>query len=269
MSGISLKNLIPAVEEAGKLGMEGQQGVASTYKKDGSILTEYDLKINTLLSEEIRRLYPDENLITEEAGSSFDPEKSYTFAVDPIDGTDAYSQGMPGWAVSVGLLDRSLTPVAGIIYAPAWNSPGCEGTLIFSDKKGEVFINGNKVGIFPEMEESDSLLQLMVSSRVHQDFNLKAFPGKIRNVGGAVLNIAVLLLYHRIIGTIVSPCHIWDLAAAHGIIRNAGLSMEYYSGKKIDYHSMLHGENAEEYMLAGSSENIRKIKPYISRVIPS
>jgi len=269
MSNLSLKSLIPAVKEAGIIGMEGQRGVASTYKNDGSILTEYDIRINTFLYEEISRLFPDANIITEEAEGLFDPDKPYTFAVDPIDGTDAYSQGMPGWAISIGLLDRSLTPVGGLIYAPAWNSPSENGTFIFSDRVGDVYINERPVDTRAESEEGVSLHQIMVSSRIHRDLDMKAFPGKMRNTGGAVLNIAVQLMYSRVIGTVVSPCHIWDLAAAHGIISNAGLNMEYFSGGEIDYHSMLRGENAEEYMLAGTAKGIDEIRSYISIAIPS
>ena len=44
--------------------------------------------------------------------------KPYTFCLDPIDGTDAFSQSMAGWCTSLALLDETLTPVAGIIYAP-------------------------------------------------------------------------------------------------------------------------------------------------------
>jgi len=266
---ITLKSLIPIVEEAGNIGLEGQKDVAFTYKEDGSILTKYDTKINTFLYENIRNTFPDTNIITEEAECDFDSEKSYTFAVDPIDGTDAFSQGMPGWAVSVGLFNRSLIPVAGIIYAPRWGSPSGKGTFIFSDINGSVYTNRKKIHCLPEAGNVPSLYQIMVSSRYHKDWNLQYFPGKLRNTGGAVLNIAAVILYYRVIGAIVSPCHIWDLAAAHGILRNTGLSLEYISGKEIDYHSMLNGENAEEYIIAGTEREIRKIKGYISSFIPS
>lgn len=266
---VSLENLLPTVKEAGKIGLEGQKDVTFTYKEDGSVLTKYDTRINTFLYESIRNFFPDSNIITEEAEVEFDPEKPYTFAVDPIDGTDAFSQGMPGWAVSVGLLDHSLKPVAGIIYAPRWGFPTGEGTLIFSEVDGAVYINGKKLDCIPEAEDVPELHQIMVSSRNHKDWNLKEFPGKLRNTGGAVLNIAAVIMYYRVIGAIVSPCHIWDLAAAHAVLKNMGLSLEYISGKEIDYRSMLNGENAEEYMIAGTEREIGKIKGYISSFIPS
>ncbi len=109
----------------------------------------------------------------------------------------------------------------------------------------------------------------MISSRYHKNWDLKEFPGKLRNYGGAVLNITAVLLYHRVIGALVSPCHIWDLAAAHGILKNAGFSLCYVSGKPVDYSMMLNGENAEEYMVAGRKEGIERIRDYISSTIPS
>ncbi len=176
---------------------------------------------------------------------------------------------MPGWAVSVGLLDSDFDPIGGVVYAPKWGSPAGDGTLLFSDKAGSVYLNDTLLSLTEADEHRAELYQLMVSSHNHKDWNLKHFPGKLRNTGGAVLNIAAVILYYRVIGALVSPCHIWDLAAAHGILKNAGLFIEYISGKKVNYRVLLNGENAEEYMLAGTRENINILKSYILSSIPS
>jgi hypothetical protein len=53
---------------------------------------------------------------------TYDPSQPYTFVIDPIDGTLAFTCGTPGWAICVGVLDSALRPVAGIISAPSWDS---------------------------------------------------------------------------------------------------------------------------------------------------
>ena len=71
-----------------------QKNVKRNFKSDGSVLTEIDLYISHEISKTIKHLFPDANIISEEEESPFDDEKPYTFILDPIDGTDVYSQGM-------------------------------------------------------------------------------------------------------------------------------------------------------------------------------
>ena len=86
------------------MALDAQRGtVERSYKQDGSVLTEIDRRVEDYLFGEISRLYPDANVVTEETARSFDPDRPYTFAVDPIDGTDVFSQGScsrPGWICS-------------------------------------------------------------------------------------------------------------------------------------------------------------------------
>ncbi len=173
--GISIKELIPVVKEAGRIGLEGQKYAASSYKNDGTVLTEYDIKINDYLLSSIKKRYPDANVITEEAESKFKPGKSFTFAVDPIDGTDAFSQGMPGWAVSVGVLDENIEPAGGIIYAPKWGYPTGEGTFVFSNPGGEVYINNKLYEPILEDEENTDLFQIILNP-YQKSFGIKISP---------------------------------------------------------------------------------------------
>ena len=94
-----IEPFLDEILKAGEFAFSSQEKVARGIKSDGTVITEVDLEINRRISLCIKERYPDANLITEEAVDDFDPEKEYTFVLDPLDGTDVYSQGMPGWCI--------------------------------------------------------------------------------------------------------------------------------------------------------------------------
>ena len=246
----SIRNLVEYVVEGGNMAWEEQAGVYRDVKHDGSVVTHVDKKLNNYLSDAITRLYPDANLVTEETESSYDPDKEYSFAVDPIDGTDPFSQGMPSWCVSVGLL-KGLSPVAGIVYAPAWGTKG--GTLIVSDLDGSVEINGRKVEYKDEKPDSEGF-QVMAGSKTFKKFDLTALPAKVRAAGAAVISLIGPVIHCNMKVSIIPQCRIWDIAAAHAIVRNYGLKTEYVSGEEVDYAPLLNREPTSDFIISGFSE---------------
>ena len=63
-----------------------------------------DAKANQYLMEELRRLRPDDGILSEETKDT--PErlnKSRVWIIDPVDGTREYSEGRDDWAVHVAL----------------------------------------------------------------------------------------------------------------------------------------------------------------------
>ncbi len=245
----SIRNLVEYVVKAGDMAWEEQAGVSRDEKHDGSVVTHVDKKLNDYLSEAINKLYPEANLVTEESESSYDPDREFSFAVDPIDGTDPYSQGMPSWCVSVGLL-KGLTPVAGIVYAPAWGTKG--GTLIVSDLDGTVEVNGRKIEYNDDEPDSEGF-QAMAGSKVFRTFDLTQFPGKVRAAGAAVISIIGPVIHSNIKVSVIPKCHIWDIAAAHAIVKNYGLKTGYIDGREIDYRPLLNREFTADFIISGFS----------------
>ena len=258
----SIRNLVEYVVKGGNMAWEEQAGVNRDIKHDGSVVTHVDKKLNDYLSEAITRLYPDANLVTEETESIYDPEKQYSFAVDPIDGTDPFSQGMPSWCVSVGLL-KGLTPAAGIIYAPAWGTRG--GTLIVSDLDGSVEVNGEKIEYSDDVPDSEGF-QAMAGSKSFRSFDMTNFPGKIRAAGAAVISLIGPVIHSNMKISLIPRCHIWDIAAAHAIVKNYGLRTEYMNGDKIDYAPLLNREYTSDFILSGFSKYCDIAKETIRRV---
>lgn len=256
----SIRGLIPAVLAAGRMAIQEQKKVTRSYKDDGSILTQVDKDVDQALSEEIASRFPEANIITEESLRDFDENKVFTFAVDPIDGTDSFSQGMPGWCISVGVLDSQLTPVAGIVYAPKWSSGTDDGSLLFADLGKAPLFNEHPIEASDNKAEISSADQIMIGSKLHRHFDLSRFPGKCRNIGSAVLHILAQLMHKGIIGALLDPPHIWDIAGAHAIAKAHGLSMEYMNKGSIDYRELLDGSTVRDYILSGTEPVIAAIR---------
>ena len=95
-------HLCDAVLQCGKVARSNQRLIHRSFKEDGSILTETDIAVSNALLPVIRRLYPGCNIVTEEIDfHSFDDNALLTFILDPIDGTDAYSQGFPSLCIAL------------------------------------------------------------------------------------------------------------------------------------------------------------------------
>ncbi|KAH9972687.1 inositol monophosphatase [Russula compacta] len=113
--------------KAGALILEGSSaiqraGAGSVGEKKNAVdlVTEYDVKVEELVRNEIARAYPHFQFIGEESYSSGTRPPltdTPTFCVDPIDGTTNFVHGFPFSCISLGLLDQRA-PVLGVIYNP-------------------------------------------------------------------------------------------------------------------------------------------------------
>jgi len=259
-----ISTLIPAVLEAGRKAREGQSNVSHTYKEDGSVLTRFDTELNEFLCNHISEKFPEANIVSEEKSTTYIPGRDYTFTIDPIDGTDSYSQGLPGWCVAVGLLDADLLPIGGIIYAPRWSSSSSEETLVVAEVGKKPTLNGQQITLDMEYEEAPEQSQLMISSILHKSFSIRKFRGKIRYTGCAVLNLLSIPLYKNITTALLTPLHIWDIAAAHAVLRSLGLTLDYFSGRAVSYADLVNREVTEELIIAGSTKSISMIRNIVT-----
>jgi len=85
-------------------------------KSDRSPVTIADRAIEERLRRVIERACPGERVVGEEFGSSGRDSTSY-WTIDPIDGTRAFSRGLPSWGILVGRVERGL-PTVGICDFP-------------------------------------------------------------------------------------------------------------------------------------------------------
>ncbi len=80
------------------------------------MVSQADREVEELIRDEIKAAYPEDAFLGEEYG--LEPGSSaLTWVIDPIDGTAPYLNGLPGWCISIGLMDEN-GPLLGAIYVP-------------------------------------------------------------------------------------------------------------------------------------------------------
>jgi fructose-1,6-bisphosphatase/inositol monophosphatase family enzyme len=256
---VTIENIVGYIRSAGRMAFREQKkgAIPRDYKTDGSVITPIDRKVEDYLHAKISAIFPDANILSEETARFFDTEKAYTFVIDPIDGTDAFSQGMHGWCVSVGLM-KGFIPVAGVIYSPPLD------LLLFADIDQEAKLNGQPL-VYPGNASLpiSPKTNIMVSSSLHQQINLGKYPGKFRSIGSAALHTCFPLVYPGIYAAIESRhVHIWDILASHAICSSHNFALELYAGGEVNYSGLTDGSSVGDLVLSGlrtNIENLRKI----------
>jgi myo-inositol-1(or 4)-monophosphatase len=95
-----------------------QTGLKADYKIDHSPVTIADRKSEELVRKRIEEKYPKHAIIGEEYRSTDNEGASHRWFIDPIDGTKSFVQGVPLYAILIGLeIEGEIK--AGAAYFPA------------------------------------------------------------------------------------------------------------------------------------------------------
>jgi histidinol-phosphatase len=99
-------------------------GVRPEFKPDDTPVTAADREAEEFIRAEIERAYPDHAIVGEEFGENAGAGYPYRWIIDPIDGTKSFIQGVPLYAVLLGLeIDGKIR--AGAAYYPALEEMLC------------------------------------------------------------------------------------------------------------------------------------------------
>jgi len=80
-----------------------QSGVRPDFKSDDTPVTIADRMAEELIRGRIEKQYPRHAIVGEEQGAKEVESATHRWFVDPIDGTKAFSRGVPLYAVLIGL----------------------------------------------------------------------------------------------------------------------------------------------------------------------
>lgn len=87
-------------------------------KQGWELVSEADLRAAEMLHEAITKAFPADGWLSEEHRDTDERlSKDRVWIVDPVDGTREYLEGVPEYAVSVGLVVEGK-PVLGVVYNP-------------------------------------------------------------------------------------------------------------------------------------------------------
>lgn len=193
-------------------------GPSGTLKGMQDYLTEADGAVETLISERIQALFPEDGFQGEEGGTR--RQGKYRWVVDPIDGTSNFSRGRDRWCVSLGLLEGD-TPVAGIIDAPALNE-------IFIARRGHgATLNGKPIKASPISSTNEAMIEMGWSPRVpvgvfdQKIASIMALGAMPRSGGSGAMALADVAC-GRLDGYLEIVINLWDVAAALVLLEEAG-----------------------------------------------
>ncbi len=179
--------------------------------------------------EELSKLLPESGFIAEEGTSDKHGER-FNWVIDPLDGTTNYIQGIPVYAVSIGLLDGNEL-VLGVVYEVGRNE------CFYAWKDGGAFLNGEPIHVSKCAEIHDSLLATGFPyndfSRMDKymkflEWTMKNARG-VRRLGSAATDLAYVACgrFDAFWEYDLKP---WDVAAGSVIVKEAGGVVTDYKG---------------------------------------
>jgi myo-inositol-1(or 4)-monophosphatase len=217
-----------AAAAAGALALEHFRAAPkSWYKGPGQVVTDADLAVDNLLHEALRAARPDYGWLSEERVDDCSRARcTRVWIVDPIDGTRAFAEGVPQFAISVAMVEGG-SPLVGVVLNPA------TGECFEACRGGGASMNGQRLTVSGCTELAGAAL---LSSRT--EMKRRHWPTIIpeatfTTIGSLAYKLA-LIASGRFDGLVsLRPNHDWDIAAAQLLVREAGGRLTDAAGQAI------------------------------------
>ena len=169
----------------------------------------------------LQALLPESGFIAEEGTNNKKGER-FNWVIDPLDGTTNYIQGLPIYAVSIGLLDNNEL-VLGVVYEVGHDES------FYAWKNGGAYLNGAPIQVSKRDDIHDALLAtgFPYSNFEQLDAYLELLKWAmtdsrgVRRLGSAATDLAYVAC-GRFDAFFEYDLKAWDVAAGAVIIKEAG-----------------------------------------------
>src|SRR3990167_5899679 len=104
------------------------------------VVTDADFQAQKLITELIFKEFPLHKILGEESEEHQKLSNEFTWIIDPIDGTGAFSTGLPTYASSIALF-KDKKPISGAVYLAINN------TVVYAEKGKGCFVHGKKLKV--------------------------------------------------------------------------------------------------------------------------
>ena len=217
-----------AAAGAGELALRHfNAGGKSWYKGPGQVVTEADLAVDTLLHDRLRTACPDYGWLSEERADDGSRQRCpRVWVVDPIDGTRAFAEGVPQFAISVALVEDGR-PLLGVVLNPA------SGERFEAQSDGGAWLNGRRVAVSACSELADAELLASRTEMRRRHWPDVVPEAAFTTIGSLAYKLA-LIASGRYDGLLsLRSSHDWDIAAAQLLVAEAGGRMTDADGRPI------------------------------------
>jgi len=213
--------------EAGRMALDHWRGgEALTFKKGREAVTAADPAIERMLRERIAAAFPGDAIVGEELGGTA-PDRGRVWHLDPIDGTLNFALGLPGFCISIALLEDGEATAA------------CVHVPVGGDTYTAVRGTGARRNGRP----------IRVSGR-SQALILRTL--KLRKVGAIALELAWVAdgSYDALVAGFGRGIQVYDVAAGLLLVREAGGTVTDHRGRPyasggadlVASNGLVHGE---------------------------
>jgi myo-inositol-1(or 4)-monophosphatase len=190
-------------------------------KSKNNFVTYVDRLSEEKIVQRILSTFPDHTIVAEESGGQ-KQNSEYRWIIDPLDGTTNFIQGIPMFAVSIGL-EKNGEMLLGVIYEPIRKE------LFYAEKGKGAYLNDKKFTIADKKNLSECLIATGFPFRIYDLFDdyLKTFSLfmrktiGIRRAGSAAIDLAYTAI-GRFDGFWELGLSPWDIAGGSIIIEEAG-----------------------------------------------
>jgi len=233
------------VEDIKKITIEASKKIIDVYnsfdfeieaKDDRSPVTKADKIANNYIVQEVKRLYPDFGVLSEESRDTMDRfERQHVWVIDPLDGTKEFIKKNGEFTVNIGLV-KNGEPVLGVVGIPArgeYYFASKDNGAFYQNKEGQV--SGIKCSSHDRIEK-----MTLVKSRSHASEKIGRLIEKYKFAAvkerGSSIKICLIAsgladVYYRF-----GMTNEWDICAAHAILNEAGGRMSDCQGNRITYN---------------------------------
>jgi len=209
--------------------------VENSWKEDYTPLTIADTEINDLVIKRINETYPGHSIYGEE--KSYKKEGSqYIWVCDPIDGTMAFSVGLPMFVFSIALVDQSNgQPILGLINDPVMKN------MYWAYKGGGAYRNGKEIFVLKDSNFENTTYSLTGASGKDIGFSNLTFHKLMGEKKSRVMKFpsfiygAIQVANGKFIGGAFYGKNGHDVAALKIITEEAGGKVTDFNGEERRY----------------------------------
>lgn len=201
------------------------------YKGRANIVTDADLRADNVLKTFLQSEYPDHGIISEET-EPLEGSSDYTWILDPLDGTNNYSFGIPFFGTVIALR-RGDETLVGVTYDPL------RGELFAARRGGGTTLNDRPVSVSAKANVRDSLIGLDLGYVEENGRLLLGFIGDLwpRMYAYRIMGSAALGMAYAACGRLDLYCHLllypWELACSELIVAEAGGVVTDWEGAPV------------------------------------
>jgi len=184
-------------------------------KGEKDVVTEADHRSEAAIIEQVATNFPHDAFLAEESGET-GGRADRLWVIDPLDGTVNYANGIPFFAVSIGLCVKG-EPVLGVVYDPTRDE------LFTAARGGGAYLNGTRVRHPGGKRLGDSVVSLGLPSKGfgRQYREIRRQVRITRAMGSATLSLTYLANGRFDAYVQWSKLSLWDICAA-GVIALEG-----------------------------------------------